>query len=196
LTLASHHIFDSIQDWKVSTEHSFSDHRYIEFVLNMHRSEPKRFINARKTNWPKYHRLLSVAMPEYPPEGPHTIRNLMSFVNTFSEACYSASKAACPVSRPKQKKKPPGWSSDLRMNRRALFNKAKFLDSEQSSSDYKTSLETYKKATRRAKRISWHTFCSEIESSSVAARLRKILSKTNPTLRYITKEDQSWTTSS
>jgi len=32
LTLASHIIFESIQEWKVSTEHSFSDHRYIEIV--------------------------------------------------------------------------------------------------------------------------------------------------------------------
>jgi len=117
--------------------------------------------------------------------------NVSVFVNTLTVACNSERRGACLASKPKGKKKPPWWSSDLNAIRKrsiALFNKAKFLDSEQSRSEYRTSLAT--KRLRDALREAPGAISAQISN------LRKILSKTNPTLGYIKKKDQSWTTSS
>jgi len=46
--------------------------------------------------------------------------------------------------------------------------------------NYNHELASYKNAIRRAKRTAWQTFCSDIEKTTDAARLRKILSKTAP----------------
>ena len=45
----------------------------------------------------------------------------------------------------------------------------------------------YKKALRKAKRIKWALFCSEIESTTEASRLKKILAKTENHIGYIQK---------
>jgi len=49
---------------------------------------------------------------------------------------------------------------------------------------------------RRAKRTAWQTFCSDIENTTNAARLRKILSKTAAPLTYLQKANGSWSDSS
>jgi len=50
-----------------------------------------------------------------------------------------------------------------------------------------TDPQDYKKAIRRAKRTAWQTFFSDIEKSTDAERLRKILSKTAAPLGYLQK---------
>jgi len=52
-------------------------------------------------------------------------------------------------------------------------------------------LSVYNKAIRRAKRTAWQTFCSDIERTTDAARLRKILSKTAAPLGYLQKANGS-----
>jgi len=44
--------------------------------------------------------------------------------------------------------------------------------------------------------MAWQTFCSDIEKTTDAARLRKILSKTAAPLGYLQKADGSWSDSS
>jgi len=62
--------------------------------------------------------------------------------------------------------------------------------------NYKNELVSYKKAIRKAKRTAWQTFCSDIEKTTDAARLRKILSKTAAPLGYLQKANGSWSDSS
>ncbi|KAL7725082.1 hypothetical protein ACLKA6_016155 [Drosophila palustris] len=199
LTLVSHPLSNLITEWKVSDEHSFSDHRYIEFALNLKPPKPLQFTNLRKTNWSKYQILLKKVIPEKAPEGPHSEARLHDLIKTFTTACKSACKASCPVSRPKGSKKPPWWThnlNNLRKISRTLFNQAKASNLVEAWTKYKLQLAEYKKEIRRAKRSSWHSFCSEIESTTEAARLRKILSKSAPTLGYLKRDNDTWTTSS
>ncbi|KAL7724401.1 hypothetical protein ACLKA6_008748 [Drosophila palustris] len=199
LTLVSHPLSNLITEWKVSDEHSFSDHRYIEFVLNLKPPKPLQFTNLRKTNWSKYQILLRKVIPEKAPEGPHSEARLHDLIKTFTTACKSACKASCPVSRPKGSKKPPWWThnlNNLRKISRTLFNQAKASNLVEAWTKYKLQLAEYKKEIRRANRSSWHSFCSEIESTTEAARLRKILSKSAPTLGYLKRDNDTWTTSS
>jgi len=66
----------------------------------------------------------------------------------------------------------------LRTNCRWLFNRAKAGKEDTNWLNYKYELASYKKAIRREKRTAWQTFCSDVEKTTDAARLKKLLSKT------------------
>ena len=61
---------------------------------------------------------------------------------------------------------------------------------------YKSDLDVYKSAIRKAKRFDWIRFCNEIDSTSEASRLRKILSKANTNIAALKTQDGKWTESS
>jgi len=98
----------------------------------------------------------------------------------------------------KGKKKPLWWTQQLSILRtkcRCLFNRAKAGNEDTNWLNYKYELASYKMAIRRAKRTAWQTFCSDIEKTTDAARLRKILSKTAAPLGYQTPVKSPWTCS-
>ncbi|KAH8351283.1 hypothetical protein KR084_009543, partial [Drosophila pseudotakahashii] len=134
-----------------------------------------------------------------PPESTTDPNELDITIDIFTNACNSAFKVACPIGKPRGKKKPPWWTqqlSILRSSCRGLFNRAKAGNEETNWQCYKRELASYKKALKRAKRAAWHTFCSDIEETTDAARLRKILSKTAAPLGYLQKANGSWSDSS
>ena len=75
------------------------------------------------------------------------------------------------------------------------FNEAKSTNSTMSWQNYKVVLSTYKKTIRKAKRVKLALFCSEMESTREASRLRKILAKTDNHIGYIQKPLGNWTIS-
>jgi len=133
-----------------------------------------------------------------PSESITNPQELDETVYKFTEACNTAIKVACPTEKPRGRKKPPRWTqqlSILRTNCRCLLNRAKAGNEDTNWLNYKYEL-AYKKDIRRAKRTAWQTFCSDIEKTTDAARLRKILSKTAAPLGYLQKANGSWTDSS
>ena len=50
ITICSEELINEIQDWRVSDEHSFSDHRYIRFKILRPPPKPIKFRNKSKTN--------------------------------------------------------------------------------------------------------------------------------------------------
>ncbi|XP_033232539.1 uncharacterized protein, partial [Drosophila pseudoobscura] len=198
LTLASHEIQRNIVSWRVLEEHSFSDHRYVETVFSFSVSKPVQFRNIRRTNWTRYSDYLCRVLPEPPSEEEFSTEATTRLLKIFTDACNKALDKACPSGKNRGRKKPEWWNpklGELRKASRRLFNKAA-ENVEQNWAEYKASLSTYNKELRIAKRASWRKFCSEIESNSEASRLRRVLSKTTPTLGYLKNTDQSWTTSS
>jgi len=88
----------------------------------------------------------------------------------------------------KGKEEPSWWTqqlSILRNNCRCLFNRANAGNEDTNWQNYKHELTSYKMVIRRTKRTAWQTFCSDIENTTNAARLRKILSKTAAPLTYL-----------
>jgi len=107
------------------------------------------------------------------------------------------SKWHAPQRNQEEGKNPPGGPNNyLSSNCRCLFNRAKAGNEDTNWLNYKFELASHKKAIRRAKRRAWQTFCSDIEKTTDAARLRKILSKTAAPLGYLQKADGSWSDSS
>jgi len=79
---------------------------------------------------------------------------------------------------------------------RAYFNRAKYYNSEASWDIYHTKLSLYKKEIRTSKRRACASFCSRIESTAKASRLRRILAKSPASIFYLKTAADSWTESS
>ena len=62
ITLTFGNINDSIRDWRVSEEHSFSDYRLIEFSLGVGNNILRAIRNFRNTNWDLYDRLTNLGL--------------------------------------------------------------------------------------------------------------------------------------
>ncbi|XP_055850400.1 uncharacterized protein LOC129914972 [Episyrphus balteatus] len=97
ITLVSDSIHQRILNWKVSEEHSFSDHRYIQFSLNDVTTKQLAFRNYRKTNWQKYRETLtSLLKPELLSYPSNTI-DLDNKVNDLTSALNLSMNNSCPL---------------------------------------------------------------------------------------------------
>jgi len=54
ITLISDPLLNQLEAWKVGVEHSFSNHRYIEFTITLDCPPAKNITNLRLTNWGYY----------------------------------------------------------------------------------------------------------------------------------------------
>ena len=199
ITLISESLTDRLMSWKVLNEHSYSDHRYIEVIILDSCPPPGKVVNLKETNWGFYMKSLRKNLAPKPISIPNSVDQLEHLVDHFTESCSQALKKACPSKIIKITHKPPWWTKELRKLKSECgkeFNSAKRIDDDTSWELYKTKLRVYKNEIRKTKRKEWANFCSNIESTSEASRLRKILSKTKTTTGFLKKPDGSWTVSS
>lgn len=199
ITLVSDSLIDKVVIWRVLNEHSFSDHRYIECIIEEEIPRPNLNRNFRKTDWQVYEHELKKRLPSYPFCNPDNVKDLDNIVESFTNSCNLSLKKACPLIKHRGKSKPPWWSPELNQLRkecRNQFNKAKYSCVEIEWNYYYDKLKVFKKHLRKAKRSSWRSFCGEIETAVETSRLRKILSKSTQTIGYLKKLDNTWTTSS
>ncbi|XP_049315737.1 uncharacterized protein LOC125779142 [Bactrocera dorsalis] len=200
LTLASHRIAPLISNWRVIDDHSFSDHRYIGFSIDGEGPPRKSFRNPRNTDWEGYRRKLRQTLPRAP--GVDTLATadvVDGWVEAFSSACITALESSCPLKTPKGRGKPQWWTlelSEIRASCRRLFNKAGRSGLPDDWVLYKTGLSIYKSELRRAKRISWKSFCEKVEGFHESSRFRRILAKNPVSLGYLKDVDGKWALSS
>ncbi|XP_036329761.1 uncharacterized protein LOC118741894 [Rhagoletis pomonella] len=199
ITLASDMFAHKIKRWRVLKEKSYSDHRYIEFEIDLKTPQVREFRNVRNTDWGVYNNKLRTLLPKIPPRDLAKQVELEGLVNQVTKAMNSSLSAGCPVVRYRGKSKPPWWSKQLsllRESNRSMFNKAKATRAAEDWEAYKADLKVYKKAVRSAKRKSWQSYCKGIEETTEAARLRRILAKSPCNLGYLKGQGNSWTTTS
>nr|AMS38355.1 hypothetical protein [Bactrocera tryoni] len=184
-----------VENWRVLSTPSFSDHRYIYFSIRSEakiRNEVRR--NPRNTNWDLYRQIL--LGKRLRPCVYNSHEELEKGVTVFTNALNTALHYACPTLRLKHKTKPPWWNKELGSCRRKVrecFNWAKLAESEDCWNEYKDLLRDYKKLVRRTKRESWKNFCSGFEKTHEVARLRKLLSKSPASPGLIRKSSGEWT---
>lgn len=187
-----------VDNWRVSSENSFSDHRWILFDVGASTNAPEPFRNPKKTDWDKFCRIVFDKLAEPPEDLLPNAASIDNAVNKLTESLMAAFVKSCPISRPAKKSYPPWWNVDLnglRRNMRKLFNKAKSKRTEDESA-YREALKTYKKAIRKAQRKSWQDYSERVESTNEAARLRKVLSKEPSAPSFLRKTDGAFTASS
>ncbi|XP_047990715.1 uncharacterized protein LOC125229817 [Leguminivora glycinivorella] len=204
LTLATEEASKFIAGWHVSKEMSCSDHRWIRFDIQVETitTVPRR--NPRKTNRELYTLRLSTALAQqgdtHKIEGTAVIEEQVSiFTNTILE-CYHQT---CPLSTPpatkRNKNKNNWWGPELERLRgkmRRQYNRAMNTCNDEDWDNYRSTKATYKKRLRYRSTNSWRKFCTEIESTMQANRVRKVLSNNSAiTLGSLRKPDNSLTTS-
>ncbi|KAI5696957.1 hypothetical protein M8J75_002931 [Diaphorina citri] len=193
ITVASPTLTSQIERWHVMDEPSLSDHRYIYLEVSGVDRPEVTYRNPRKTNWTLYRQLLESELSQT----RTVIRNtddIEDISNDLSSAINTAYGASCPVVGVLNKKT-CWWTSELsrlRTRTRRLFNRAK---GNNDWGSYHQALKDYNKAIRTAKRAGWRNLCQEIDKTSEAARLQKIMAKEPITLGTIKKPNGEWTQS-
>ena len=87
-------------------------------------------------------------------------------------------ETACPTQKSLRKKDNIWWNSELasfRKEARRAWRKAIKTKQEEDWEDQKLALSYFKKAVRKAKRDSWHSFVEIMNSQTPTARLVKII---------------------
>jgi len=132
--------------------------------------------NPRKTNWEKYGELLSKNL-----SGVKTsIRDkydLEMASEQLQEVITKSYHETCPETIKTYKSEVTWWNenlSQLRQTTRKLYNSAKRTG---DRTKYNQSLANYNKEIRKARTNAWRKLCQEIENTSEAARLQKVLAK-------------------
>ena len=199
ITLVSEELVDKITHWRVLEEHSFSDHRYIECIIEENVVREEKFRNHRKTNWQMHMQELKKRIPMIPPFQPEKKEDLDILVKRFTDSCRQALEVACPLTHSRGRIRPPWWTpilKNMQKNCRRQFNSAKLSQEDIEWDNYHNHLRAYKKEVRKAKRNSWKSFCSDIEDTAEVSRLRKIMTQSKHSIGYLQKPDHSWTESS
>ena len=200
ITLVSDSLSYRVLNWHVADTNSFSDHCYIEFSLlaKAPKMKPRRCV--RLTDWELYRERVSNSFSAgLVIKDSFTTSDVEESVNNVTKVLNSAFREACPLRTNKGKAKPPWWNEELNILRktsRKSFNRAKRSRLSVDWSGYKDDLRAYNKEVRKAKRSSWQEFCLNIEDTSEASRLRKVLASSPCTVGLLRKPDQSWTESS
>jgi len=102
ISLISDPLLNQLEAWKLGIEHSFSDHRFIEFKITLD-CPTENITNLRLTNWGYYKNLLNRNL-HAPPRHVLNGQELDNLVNTLTDICgeglpkqNSQSKAQAPM---------------------------------------------------------------------------------------------------
>uniref|UniRef100_UPI002FDC4D76 hypothetical protein n=1 Tax=Streptomyces sp. IBSBF 2390 TaxID=2903533 RepID=UPI002FDC4D76 len=107
-----------------------------------------------------------------------------------------AFKASCKISRPSKHNYPPYFDDNLIKLRKAVRKQFKKSYKDGTWDVYKSLVNDYNKARKKAKTEGWKKFCEDIESTKDAARLRKVLSKSHAPPTHLQLDDGRWAQSS
>lgn len=188
-----------VKNWRVSDEHSASDHRWIRYELEITQTvdPPKR--NPRNTDRKRYASLVCERVVSTGNMGKITNTvELEDTVTKLTNSLIDSFEKACPASTPRGGGKgKPGWSRSLeklRKKARKLYNRARNTYSEEDWERYKMAQKEYKRSLRREQRQAWRKFSTSIESNHHANRIRKILSAdSRKAIGTLKKTDNTYT---
>ena len=137
--------------------------------------------NVRPTCWNKYVNKLDEKLNEQIlPPVPETSskKDIDVLANKIHSVITEFYEAACPMQKSLCKKDNIWWNSELASFRKEAgrdWRKAIKTKQEEDREAQKLALSYFKKAVRRAKRDSWHSFVESINSQTRTARLIKII---------------------
>ena len=187
-------ISNAITGWHVMTEASMSL-KGCELI-----NKPYR--DPRKTNRELFSEHLKKSLGDLEmPQKIETIEHIEQSVASVRSCLMESFENSCPLRIGSTRgRATPWWSKELGRLRalgRKLFNKAKNSKSTADWEAYNEHRKVYKKLICKRQRDVWRSFCSGIESTTSAARLKKIISK-NPNQQpgSLKRGDGTYTTTS
>ena len=160
------------------------------------------FRNVRRTYWNKYVDELEQKLNERilsPAPVPSSKEDIDVLTNKVHSVITKSYEAASPMRKLLRKKDNVWWNSELaslRKEVRRAWRKAIKTKQEEDCEAQKLGVAYFKKADRRAKHDSWHSFVESMNSQTPTARLVKIIRR-NETVRVsnVIKNNVEFTTS-
>lgn len=205
ITVASQNIINIIKNWHVSNEDTLSDHREINFTIDIETVNINKFRNPRNTDWEVFKRVLSRNITK-------DQRNLVDLTDSekfdkavegFNKAMNTAFIKACPESKGNHSGN-SWWNPKLQklraLSRRLLRIYLARKDTSQGEICHeilRRSRNVYTKEIAKAKRDSERNFFNKIEGARATSRLHKLLAM-DPTQGpgILKRPDGSYTESS
>jgi ribonuclease HI len=181
-----------IEGWRVGTEDSMSDHKYIHFDLNVSLPEPSVGRNLHKANWTRFKtHLEEIDWGEPYRWSPHTLElETARLYDHIKEAL----DASCPETALRPKRAKVRWWSknveSLRRKMRTSYDTYRQSRTWYDQQIYKADRRELKKEIRKAKAQSWKHFCSDISSEKSMAKLTKVIRRTENKNLGILKDSQ------
>lgn len=194
ITLSTVHVANFVNKWNVLEEPSLADHQFISFEIKFeHTVIPEIYRDPNRTDWEGYRESLKQMI--LPLSYPTSIEDLDEAAEDLQQIITDAYESHCPTRCKKSTRKTPWWNNDLMKMKSDIRKQFKQALRHNCWDSYHRMLTDYSKAIRKAKRASWRNKCSVVESTAVAARLRKTLEAphSNP-IGTIENPDGSYTT--
>ena len=85
-----------IANWRVDTELSFSDHRYVMYELALRTQKPEPYRNRKKTDWAQYHYKLEEELQSFD-DDPIKFEDIDSRTEELTKALKTCFQDACPL---------------------------------------------------------------------------------------------------
>ena len=171
LILVNRRAWNRAVGWHVSNEPSFLDHMHIRFqVKSRIQKQAKMFRNVRRTCWNKYVNELEQKLSQRtlrPVPVPSSKEDIDVLANKAHFVITTSYEAACPMRKLLRKKDNSWWNSELaslRKEARRAWRKTIKTKQEEDWEAQKIALTYFKKAVRKAKRDSWHSFVESMDS--------------------------------
>ena len=183
ISLVSYSIYDLVYDWNVSPNDFLSDHKCIEFTIDMNQVPQIPVKNWQKTDWDMFTtRVLSNSGAWKSPAAWDT-ETLDREVEKFSTELYIALDKSTPSFIPKNRlRKNVWWTPEIANSRKILkvaYRKWKASGSDTDRQLYIDARTYMKESVRAAKVKSWQTFCTDASSSRELARINRILQQSD-----------------
>jgi ribonuclease HI len=192
ISLVSYNLYDMMSDWNVKEEDFVSDHKCIEFQLNMSQPPQASVKNWRRTVWLQFESCVLSKGATWSPPTRWNRANLDAEVEQLNTEILSALENSTPSFVPRHRlRKNKWWTEDVTEARKVLrisYRVWKVTGSDEDRQKYLDARHYMKRSVKNAKVESWQTFCSEAGtgeegSSQELSRLNKILqSNSNRTM--------------
>ena len=175
LTLQNSFAASMISNWHISNYNFQSDHVGLTASVKLPEREYCFTRALLKADWPKFAKTIGASYESHSVPTEWNEETIECELGFFLKALFGGLDEVAPERRREVKVQPPWWNEDLaQINRRlqavprsdpGYWHKFRRMNKE------------FKKATARAKRLSWQEFTSSPENCSQMARLSKILQR-------------------
>jgi ribonuclease HI len=181
VTVASQAIVGAISGWKVSTDLTLSDHKYIEFAIFGVAEMVYSYRNHKATNWGYYCKLLQDQIGGRI-ASLRCADDIEKEVAILTSAMCFAFETACPVRKRKHRRNLPWWNLEIKEARnRAHLARLRALRSKcpQDWETFKGLRRELQSLMRKSKTENWQNFCGNVEGAHASSRLQKTLRRDN-----------------
>ena len=197
ITLSCMGLSNYISNWRVNLEHQMSDHKRIEFDLNLRVSDKISVRNLNKTDWVLFKNILGKITRTYNDSWSKNKleRESIELENDLNRAL----DVACPVLEvhASSNRQPKWWSrklDQLKVLVRNSYRKYQRTKQDCDLDTFRSNRRKYKKEIKSSKKDTWRNFCSSIGNSTTLSKLIKITKRERvQKVGQLLKPDNSYT---